>query len=236
MPLVNYCRKCRTETPLGESCPYCGGRLPKTGEQLSFGIIRNPVTDWFSWNDVLRVALPAWLVALAAVLAAEASATGAAGVTALLALMLLRGPERVHFVLDRQGVHARVYVPEGCGALRLYARFTTPEIVERLAAGDDRPPLEGLTLVKRVTLPWESIRRVRVWREGATLLFFHPRYWQVLAMRCPLADLPLAEEYVRKKLKRFKRVKVLPPLPRKQRKSAQPRASKEEMPHADTQV
>ena len=113
MPLVNYCRKCRTETPLGESGPYCGGRLPKTGEQLSFGIIRNPVKDWFSWNDVLRVALPAWLVALAAVLAAEASATGAAGVTALLrqgflwvmlgllagmlaallALMLLRGPE-----------------------------------------------------------------------------------------------------------------------------------------------
>ena len=78
MPLVNYCRKCRTETPLGESCPYCGGRLPKTGEQLSFGIIRTPVTDWFSWNDVLRVALPAWLVALGAVLMAEASATGAA--------------------------------------------------------------------------------------------------------------------------------------------------------------
>lgn len=94
---------------------------------------------------------PAWLVALAAVLAAEARPPGG-GVTALLrqgflwvmlgllagmlaallALMLLRGPERVHFVLDRQGVHARVYVPEGCGALRLYARFTTPEIVERL--------------------------------------------------------------------------------------------------------
>lgn len=256
MPLVNYCRKCRTETPLGESCPYCGGRLPKTGEQLSFGIIRTPVTDWFSWNDVLRVALPAWLVALAAVLAAEASATGAAGVTALLrqgflwvmlgllagmlaallALMLLRGPERVHFVLDRQGVHARVYVPEGCGALRLYARFTTPEIVERLAAGDDRPPLEGLTLVKRVTLPWESIRRVRVWREGATLLFFHPRYWQVLAMRCPLADLPPAEEYVRRKLKRFKRVKVLPPLPAGRGKAARPRAPKEEAPHEDPQV
>ena len=82
MPLVNYCRKCRTETPLGESCPYCGGKLAKTGEQLSFGIIRTPVTDWFSWNDVLRVMLPAWLVALVAVLAAEASATGAAGVTA----------------------------------------------------------------------------------------------------------------------------------------------------------
>ena len=120
--------------------------------------------------------------------------------------------------------------------LRLYARFTTPEAVERLAAGDDRPPLEGLTLVRRVTLPWESIRRVRVWREGATLLFFHPRYWQVLAMRCPLADLPAAEEYVRKKLKRFKRVKVLPPLPRNQGKATRPRAAKEEAPHVDSQV
>ena len=78
MPLVNYCRKCRTETPLGESCPYCGGKLAKTAEQLSFGIIRTPVTDWFSWNDVLRVTLPAWLVALIAVLAAEASAASTA--------------------------------------------------------------------------------------------------------------------------------------------------------------
>lgn len=140
---------------------------------------------------------------------------------ALLALMLLRGPERVHFVLDRQGVHARVYVPEGCGALRLYARFTTPEIVERLAAGDDRPPLEGLTLVKRVTLPWESIRRVRVCARERRFCFFTP----VLAgagQRCPLADLPPAEEYVRRKLKRFKRVKVLPPLPAGRGKAARP--------------
>ena len=146
MPLVNYCRKCRTETPLGESCPYCGGRLPKTGEQLSFGIIRNPVTDWFSWNDVLRVMLPAWLVALIAVLAAEASATGAAGVTALL----------------RQGF-----------------------------------------------------------------------LWVMLGV---LAGMLLAEEYARKKLKRFKRVKVLPPLPRKSGKAAKPRTPKEEAPHENPQV
>ena len=68
----------------GRKLPLLRGKAPQNREQLSFGIIRNPVTDWFSWNDVLRVALPAWLVALAAVLAAEASATGAAGVTALL--------------------------------------------------------------------------------------------------------------------------------------------------------
>lgn len=97
----------------------------------------------------------AWLVALAAVLAAEASATGAAGrggtvsagvlwvmlgvlagmLLALLAVLLLRGPERAHFVMDRQGVHARIYMPEGCGALRLYARFTTRRLLSGLPPG-----------------------------------------------------------------------------------------------------
>ena len=58
MPLVNYCRKCRAETPLGESCPYCGGKLAQTGEQISFGLVRRPEREWFSWNNVLRIALP----------------------------------------------------------------------------------------------------------------------------------------------------------------------------------
>lgn len=230
MPLVNYCRKCRAETPPGEACPYCGGKLGKTGEQISFGVVKVPARDWFSWNEVLRVLLPAWLMAFAGVLAAEAWASGEAGVTALLrqgflwtmlallgavllsvlALMLLRGPERVHYVLDRQGVHARAYVPQGCAAVRFYARFTSPAAAQRLAGEESRRPPEGLVLVRRVTLPWETVRRVRVWREGGMLLFFRPGYWQVLAMRCPAGEMEGAEEYVRRKLRRFKRARVSP--------------------------
>ena len=30
MPLANYCRKCKAEVPVGESCPYCGAKLTKT--------------------------------------------------------------------------------------------------------------------------------------------------------------------------------------------------------------
>lgn len=227
MPMVNYCRKCKAETPPSDVCPYCGGKLSQTNEQLSFGAVRVPAQDWFAWNNLLRVILPAFMLALAIALAAEAAENGAAGVVALLfqgfartllaalavtlllllLLLIIQGPERVHYVLDKQGVTARTYLSNP-SAFRLYARFLSPGSVEKLA--DDRPPLEGLTLVRRIDLPWSEVRRVRVWREGFTLLFFRPTFWQAVSVRCPIADLPDAEAYVRRKLKRFKKVRVLP--------------------------
>lgn len=228
MPMVNYCRKCKAEVPLGESCPYCGGKLTQTGEQISFGITRMPLKDWFAWNNVLRIALPVLLVVLLVAVAAEAGATGADGVVALfthgffwtlmavlavmllliLILLLLQGPEKVHYVLDKDGVHARTYLPQQMSPIQLYARFLTPQAVKALQ--DERPPLEGLVLVRRVSLPWSSIRRVRIWREGSTALFFRPTFWQALSVRCPMGEMEAVEAFVRKKLKRFKKVRVQP--------------------------
>ena len=228
MPLVNYCRKCQAETPVGETCSYCGGKLAKTGEQLSFGMAVTPVRDWFNWNNLLRVALPVLGLVFVCTLLAEWAAAGPAGAAALLkqgffwkmmgllalvllvclTLLCLQGTEKVHYVLDKQGVHIRVYLPEDAGALRLYARFVTPQQVQALE--DDRPPLEGLTLVRRVTLPWETVCRVKIWREGAMLLFYRPGFWQAAALHCPLEDLEQAEDYIRKKLKRFPKARISP--------------------------
>ena len=71
MPLVNYCKKCKAETPLGESCPYCGGKLAQTGEQISFGVMCRPEKEWFAWNNLLRIVLPVWLLVFVIVVAAE---------------------------------------------------------------------------------------------------------------------------------------------------------------------
>ena len=55
---------------------------------------------------------------------------------ALLAVLLLRGPERVHFFMDRQGgARARLRARRAAARSGSNARFTTPEAVERLAAG-----------------------------------------------------------------------------------------------------
>ncbi len=229
MPLVNYCKKCKAETPLGESCPYCGGRLTQTGEQISFGLMRRPVREWFAWNNLLRIVLPVWTLVFVIVVAAEGAVTGAEGVVALLtggflrtmlsllaaALLVIwlalkmQGMESVHVVLDKQGVQVRTYVQEG-NAMALYARFLNEQAAEKLAQEDERPQLQGLVLVRRVTLPWNTISRVRIWREGCTILFFRPSIWQAAAVQTPVNELEEAEAFVRKKMKRNKKAKVLP--------------------------
>ena len=229
MGLVNYCKKCKTEVPTGDSCPYCGGRLTRAGEQLSFGAQITPLRDWFHWNDLLRIGLAVLGLTLVATVAAEAAAAGQSGVIALIAqgfggvmmgllaallvliavLLHLRGEERVHYVLDKQGVHARTYVADP-SPVQLFARFTSPDAADKLAQADSRQPLPGLTLVRRTLIPWSSIRRVRIWREGGVVLLFRPAYWQVLAVRCPSQELAQVESYVRAKLKRSKKVRVLP--------------------------
>lgn len=227
MPMVNYCQKCKTETPLGESCPHCGNRLSKTNERLSFGVTRRPVADWFEWNRLLRVGLPVLGVVFLTAVLGEWAAAGSEGVTRLfrrgfaetmlallaglllliLLLLWLQGREKVHYLLDKDGVKAYVYVKDA-SPLRLYARLLAPEGVRRLA--EDPNALPGLTLVRRTLLPWGELRRARIWREGSVLLFFRPACWQALAVACPVSDLNQAESYIRAKMKRNKKARVFP--------------------------
>lgn len=241
MPLANYCRKCRAETPAGESCPYCGGKLTKAGERLSFGVSRAPWRDWFCWNRLLRVGLPVWALSFLLIALAEFCSGGTPALAGLFrrgfgltmlwllggmlalfwALLFCQGQEKVHYLLDKDGVSAYTYVSEEVNNLALYARFLTPAQTE--AMQEDEHALPGLRLVRRVILPWERMKRVKIWREGQTLLFFDPAYWQVLAVTCPVQELAEAEAWVRAKTKRFKTVLVLPAEKEKSRKKAKKR-------------
>ena len=236
MPLANYCRKCRAETPAGESCPYCGGKLTKAGERQSFGVSRAPWRDWFCWNRLLRVGLPVWALSFLLIALAEFCSGGTPALAGLFrrgfgltmlwllggmlalfwALLFCQGQEKVHYLLDKDGVSAYTYVSEEVNDLALYARFLTPAQAE--AMQEDEHALPGLWLVRRVILPWERMKRVKIWREGQTLLFFDPAYWQVLAVTCPVQEFAEAEAWVRAKTKRFKTVRVLPAEKEKSRK------------------
>ena len=226
MPLVQYCKKCKTEVPVGENCPYCGGKLAQTTGQISFGQVRKPISEWFEWNNGLRIVLPVLVLVVMIAVAAEAAAGGTNAVIVLLTggfvtsiaglfvmllgamglLFVLQGVQNVHVVLDRQGVQVRVYIPAS-SRLSLYAHFLTVQSAQTLAREDDRPALEGLTLVRRIVLPWNSISRVRIWREGCAVLFFRPTFWQAAAIRVPFSEMEEVETFVRKKLKK----KVQPP-------------------------
>lgn len=228
MPTVNYCKKCQAEVPRGETCVYCGGKLTKTGEQISFGAIYKPVREWTSWKPYLRTVLFVWLLIAGGSLAAEAYSSGKNGVAALLAqnyliwmvvllfallglvfaLLYFQQSERVHYVLDKDGVHARTYLEAGNNR-QLALRFRSSFSCEKLQQTDTRPALDGLVQISRVTIPWSAVRRVCFC--GDTIQFFRPRFWQALAVHCPREEAEAAEEYIRKKMHRFKTVPVLPP-------------------------
>ncbi len=226
MPLRNYCKKCKAEVPAGETCPLCYGKLTQAGQRLSFGLVRTPARDWFAWNQALRVILPTLLLVTVITLWLEGSVSGRQGIQAvfmqgflgallgalglmlllMLVLFCLQGKESVHYVLDKDGVHAYTYLDRPARR-KLYARFLTWASAQ--AMQKEELAVKGFLLVKRVDLPWSQIRRVRCWRETYRILFFKPAWWQVLAMACPPTEYAEAEALVRKKLSRG--AKVFPP-------------------------
>ena len=226
MPMVNFCKKCKAEVPAGEQCPHCLGRLTRSGERLSFGLVRVPVRDWFSWNQALRVMLPTLGLVAAATLLMEGAVSGSRGIQALflqgffwtlmgvLGLMLLamltlltaQGKETVRFVFDRDGIHAYTYLNRP-SALRLYSRFLTWASMN--AMQKEELSMEGYHLVKRVDVLWTDIKRVRFWKENRQILLFKPAWWQALSVTCPLHEYEAAEAFLRKKLGRNKKVKII---------------------------
>lgn len=228
MPLVNFCRKCRAETPLGEACPYCGAKLAQTGEQISFGQLRRPVKEWFAWNQILRIVLPVWVLVWTSLVVLEGAFAGTAEAASMIRelthtmlillaqilaltglLLFLQGQESVHVVMDKQGLQVRTYVVQNRKRL-LYSRFISEQAAEKLAEEDERPELPGLVLVKSVSVPWNAVSRVRFWREGNTVLFFRPSFWQAASVYVPVQEWQQTEEFIRKKMKRNKKAKVQP--------------------------
>lgn len=223
MPLVQYCKKCKTEVPLGESCAFCGGKLTKNGEMLSFGMVHVPVRDWFCWNNLLRIALPILGGVTVLALLFELMAGGTKAVEKLLrdgflgtmlvvlgamllvfyVLLRLQGGERIHYVLDKQGVHAWTYLQEA-NPIQLYTRLLTPEAMEKLSQDDHALP--DLTLIRYQTIAWHDIHRVRLWRENAVLLLYRPSWWQAMYVNCPIEEWEAVEKMLRQKLKPRKEV------------------------------
>ena len=228
MALVNFCKKCKQEVPAGEACPFCQGKLTKTNERVAFMMERVPARDWFAWNQVLRVALPALLFAALAITLLEGYLSGGEAVQTLFlrgffweimgilgrmlllmwGIFLVQGKEHVHFVLDKEGVHAYTRLQKPA-VWRLYARFISQKAVEKLQEQQPSGPVDGM-LIRRVDIHWADIKKVRFWKENRHLLFFNPGWWQVMAVACPPAAYKDAEAFVRKKLGKSRKARIIP--------------------------
>lgn len=234
MAMTAYCRKCRRDVPMGEECPYCGGRLTRSSARVAWCVEHRPVRDWMCWNAVARIALPSFGTVLVLILALEGLAGGAQAVVQLmqggllttLALLLalsgllllliltLQGKDLCDCVVDSRGVHVQQYLVNPT-PVKLLVRFRDP----RSMAQADQSVTPPVLLIGSRELCWKDIARVQLWPEKTCVLLYAPAWWMRLALPCTPFTYPDVLDYMRDKVGRKKnlllpRELVAPPKPR----------------------
>ncbi|NLB90970.1 MAG: hypothetical protein GX786_07110, partial [Clostridiales bacterium] len=174
MAIVSYCKKCKMEVPLSDTCINCGKKLPKTSQRLSWYYENHPVKDWISWNNIMRIFLPVLLLLILIVLIAEGLGRGSQGivdlvtqgllskvllvgailVVGIVVILLLQGKEVVQTIIDHQGIHTYTFISVPT-KMRWYLRLQSP-----------RKKGEGVSLTAHVEekhLLWKDIKGISLW-------------------------------------------------------------------------
>ncbi len=205
MPVVSYCKKCKQEVAMGDTCELCGGKLPKTARRVSWSCLHRPATDWLAWNSPMRIAIPVILVVALAVLLNEAIQGGTIGLQIilktwffpmlggmflgilgiLLVWFLWRGRELNFFVLDHKAIH-----------LQLYKHKKTDEI----------------HLISERHILWSQIRRIEVLPERNAILIYAPKNWLVMVLYCDSLSYTDATQYIAGRVLKAKDVKLSVPI------------------------
>lgn len=245
MAITAYCKKCRQDVPMGETCPLCGGKLAKSAARVAWCVEHTPVEDWLCWNAAARIMLPAYAVVLAMILLLEGLSGGGAAVQRLLqgGLMLsmgllvllsafvlllvlhLQGDDLLDCVVDSRGVHVQQYLMEPT-PLKLLLRLRSPGLMAQADASGPTP----LVLIGQKELAWKDIARVQLWPEKSLILLYAPTWWMRLALYCTPFTWEDALAYMRDKVGRKKnlllpRELVAPPKPKAAKSKAAPTPS-----------
>ena len=247
MALTAYCKKCAREVEPGEVCPYCGSKLGKNAAHAAWCVERTPVKDWMCWNALMRILLPAALVILLLVLAAEGISGGIGAVEKMLvsgfpavllillgtilllalAALLLQGKELTDYVVDNRGLHEVHYLPDPT-PLKLIARLQSPAQMKEAMQGTGAPVLK----LGEKHLAWKDVARVQLWPEKCMILYYAPGWWMRIAAACTPFIWEDVTALTREKLGRKRKVKlpsslVVPAEPRSRRTVSRPKYTPE---------
>ena len=223
MALTAYCKKCNQEVAPGDICPICGTKLAKSATHAAWVLERKPVADWMCWNAILRWLLPAGTVVLALAMLLEGLSGGPEAVEKLfrgtfpvtllillgvllilvLLALALQGRELMDYVVDSRGVHVTRYLPDPT-PLKLLLRLKSPGMIRQVDP-ESRPPILRLG---EQDLPWRAVSRVQLWPEKCYILFYAPKWWLRIPVRCTPFSWEDALFYVRDKLGKKKAVEL----------------------------
>lgn len=226
MALTSYCKKCDKDVPVGEICPYCGGKLTAASVRTAWCRERIPVKDWICWNGVMRFVLPGALGILIIIVLAELISGGPGALermigTGLLTILLvilgaillvaflallLQGKDLQDTVADGKGIRVTTWLPEPT-ALKLFVRMKPASLLEKTRTEGQTPVLE----LDTTEIAWKNITRVQLWPEKCMILFYAPKMWLRLSITCTPFTWEDCLTLIREKIGKKKNVD-LPPI------------------------
>lgn len=222
MPIVSYCKKCQTEVPVSDICMNCGKKLPQNSERMSWYYVNDPVKDWISWNNVMRILLPVLLIILVIALFVEWITRGGSSVVVLLKqgliptllwigagcslliglTLFLQGQESIQLVIDHQGVHAYTYLVRP-SKLKWYLRLQRAPVKEG--------KMDITACVEEKHVLWKQIRGIALWPDKWKVMVYHPKGWLALTLHCTPMNYDQALDYLFEKLQKKGGIKIHSP-------------------------
>ena len=241
IPLTSYCKKCGQDVPVSDFCPNCRSKLAASTVRLAWCVEHHPVRDWMCWNAVMRLLLPVLGATLALIILAEAAIGGLEGLAVMLSgglivtllgilgmilavmllVFILQGDDLLDCVIDAQGIHVQVFLPNPT-RIKLLLRGKSPSLADH--SGE-------VILISCQEIPWKDIQRVQLWPEKNMILFYAPKWWMRVSLPCTPFTWEDALAFIREKIGKKKAV-ILPPVCRQaappKAKSARKKAAAQE--------
>ena len=206
-----------------------GGSAPGT---VTWSVGHRPLTDWNTWNALMRFLLPAIALVFVAACVLETISGGLAALTALLSgtfpstllllvlilsvlyalVLFLQGPDVLNYRVDGKGFHISCLLPRPT-PLRLLARARSAD----LKSGED-----GLVPISHLDIAWNEVSRVQLWPGKTTLLIYRRSAFVAAALHCTPFAFPAVTDQITKRLGKKKHVRLSaalkpPPAPPKTR-------------------
>lgn len=207
MSVTAYCKKCQSMVPMRDICTVCGQKLTRSNLYMAWKVNVIPVKSWCRWNGVMRLFLPVYFGMFLLILLLEAVCGGFVSVITMLRgsmplyflflllltavgtwlILLLQGPEEMHFRLDGKGITLRCYVPAG----RLRAVILRGMSMQSvLPLQTKKTTIDGQLMVWEKSLAYADVRRLQLWQEQKAVLLYRPALWLSATLFCTEENYP----------------------------------------------
>lgn len=212
--IKSYCSKCK-QASTGDTCQYCGKRLPVSTQQDVWSVDMVPLSDGRIWRSILLTLVGVVALLFVLIFGLEAIIAGNHRVQAMwqggvpqlilsilpiglliaFAALSLQGRETQLFVLDKNGAHLQTW--HAPGRLKSWARLQSYDRQRDFYLEDGSVQ----HLAQEWHFLWRDVQRVEPRPHRACILLYYTPRCAPMVLRLPPDEYEQAAEWIKRHCK-----------------------------------